>query len=244
MSGAGALARAEILRSRSGSSFPVLLAYAILIPVFALNMPGTTDRLTGLDDAPASRFVFGFAACAALGACFYGSYAYTRETYYHSLDRTLLLGSRDAILSAKALAGAVSGAVFGVVAVVGWWPITAVVLATAGRRLTPDITLLSASVGVVLSCALSGVLGVGIGYAVRNYYACIPIVLVLPAALAAPLLTVARDVGRLIPIGAVAGATGAPVDGMLPAPLALAVLAAWALLAVGGARILEQRRAR
>ncbi|MCJ1682160.1 hypothetical protein [Rathayibacter sp. VKM Ac-2928] len=244
MSGAGALARAEILRSRSGSSFPVLLAYAILIPLFGINLADVTDRLDGLDDAGATRLVLGFAACAALGACFYGSYAYTRETYYHSLDRTLLLGSRDAILVAKALAGAVSGAVFGVVAVVSWWPITAVVLATAGRRLTPDITLLSASVGVVLACALSGVLGVGIGYAVRNYYACIPIVLVLPAALAAPLLTIARDVGRLLPIGAVAGATGAPVEGMLPALLALAVLAVWALLAIGGARILEQRRAR
>jgi ABC-2 type transport system permease protein len=185
MSGAGALARAEILRSRSGSSFPVLLAYAILIPLFALNTPGTTDRLGGLDGAEATRTVFGFAACAALGACFYGSYAYTRETYYHSLDRSLLLGSRDAILAAKALAGAVSGAVFGVVAVAAWWPITAVVLATAGRRITVDASLLTASVGVVLACTLSGVLGVGIGYAVRNYYACIPIVLVLPAALAA-----------------------------------------------------------
>ena len=244
MSGAGALARAEILRSRSGSSFPVLLAYAILIPLFALNTPGTTDRLGGLDGAEATRTVFGFAACAALGACFYGSYAYTRETYYHSLDRSLLLGSRDAILAAKALAGAVSGAVFGVVAVAAWWPITAVVLATAGRRITVDASLLTASVGVVLACTLSGVLGVGIGYAVRNYYACIPIVLVLPAALAAPLLGTARDIGRLLPIGAVAGATGAPVEGMLPAPLALAVLAAWALLALGGARILEQRRAR
>ncbi|NQX04204.1 hypothetical protein HQQ82_05250 [Rathayibacter sp. VKM Ac-2856] len=244
MSRAVALARAEILRSRSGSSFPVLLAYAILIPAFGLNAPGTVDRLSGLDDAQATRFVFGFAACAALGACFYGAYAYTRETYYHSLERTLLLGSRDAILVAKALAGTISGAVFGLVAVAGWWPITAVVLATADRRLTTDASLLSSSVGVVLACALCGALGVGVGYAVRNYYACIPIVLVLPAALAVPLLTVARDVGRLLPIGAVAGATGAPVEGMLPPPLSLAVLAVWAILALLGARILERRRAR
>jgi ABC-2 type transport system permease protein len=213
MSGAGALARAEILRSRSGSSFPVLLAYAILIPVFALNMPGTTDRLGGLDDAPASRFVFGFAACAALGACFYGSYAYTRETYYHSLDRTLLLGSRDAILVAKALAGAVSGAVFGVVAVVGWWPISAVVLATAGRRLTPDITLLSASLGVVLACALSGVLGVGVGYAVRNYYACIPIARSAQTARTAS----ASGAGSIPSTGAPVAPATAPIGSSRPA---------------------------
>ncbi|NQX11063.1 hypothetical protein HQQ80_05445 [Microbacteriaceae bacterium VKM Ac-2855] len=244
MSALRRLAGAEILRACSGSSFPLLLMYAVMAPAFGFGLSGSLDSLGALDDVAATRSVFAFVACAALGACFYGAYAYTRETYYHSLERTLLLGGREDILLAKAVAGAISGAIFGVVGLVCWSGITLVLLATAGRTFAADASLLGTAIGTVLSCALCGMIGVAIGYAVRNYYLGIPLILVLPALAAAPMLTDARPVERFLPIGAVAGATVAPLDGLLPEPLALLVLLGWAVVALALAGLLENRRGR
>ncbi|PWJ63667.1 hypothetical protein B0H03_107136 [Rathayibacter iranicus NCPPB 2253 = VKM Ac-1602] len=244
MSGVMRLVRSEILRARSGSSFPLLLSYAVIVPGFTLGQTGILHSLASLDDGAATRLVFACVACAALGACFYGSYAYTRETYYHSLERTLLLGNRDAILIGKSVAGAASGAIFGVVAILCWTPITIAVLAASGHGLVVDATVAVAAVGTILSCALSGVIGVAVGYVIRNYYLGIPVILILPPLIAVPMLTHLREIERFLPAGALAGSTVAPLDGLLPAPLALLVLLAWSILSVAGARAVERRRRR
>lgn len=244
MSGIMRLVRSEILRARSGSSFPLLLSYALIVPGFCLGQTGILHSLAALDNGAATRLVFACAACAALGACFYGSYAYTRETYYHSLERTLLLGHRDAILIGKSVAGATSGAIFGVVAIACWTPITVAVLAATGHQLVVDATIAVAAGGTILSCALCGVIGVAVGFVIRNYYLGIPVILILPPIIAVPMLTHLREVERFLPAGAIAGSTVAPVDGLLPAPLALLVLLAWSILCVAGARVVDQRRRR
>ncbi|NQX27122.1 hypothetical protein HQQ81_07120 [Microbacteriaceae bacterium VKM Ac-2854] len=242
MNGFGRLTRGELLRARSGSSFPLLLSYAVIVPLMALMMSGTIDGLDALADAAATRSVFAFVASVAIGACFYGAYAYTRETYYHSLDRTLLLGTRAAVFAAKAAAGAYSGAIFGVVGLACWAVVTPIVLAASGRAIALHPVLVATALGALLASVLCGMIGVALGYALRNYYLGIPVILVLPAVLAGPMLTNARPVERYLPIGAVAGATAAPLDGLLPAPLALLVLLGWTAAAVGAARWIDGRR--
>jgi hypothetical protein len=146
------------------------------------------------------------------------------------------------VFASRVLVAAAVGAALALVGMLAWGVIATVVLAQRGVPPTPGVDSVLIVAGTVVAGTLAAVIGCGAGWEIRNYYASVVVLLVLPSIVATPLLSRVREVERFLPIGAAAGLGGVQLDGLLPPPLAGLVLAGWAALAVVAGWVALQRR--
>lgn len=234
--------KSEFLRSISGFAMLGVASFVILIPGLALSVGPPLDGLRALDDGMATRMVFGLIASVGIVAMYLGSYAVSREFYYHSMPRTVVISSLRKVFAAKLISSAVTSAGLCLVGVVIWAGVTAVVLATNGRQALIDGAWWTIVGGSLLAAVCGGVIGAAAGWIVRNYYAVSGLVLMVPLMIELPLLFSAPEVERFLPVGAFAGVTGAPIDGLLPWWGSAIVLFAWTVGSAALAAVVVRRR--
>ncbi len=166
------------------------------------------------------------------------------EFRFGMADQTFLsTPRRGRVVAAKAVVYGLLGAVFGVVNAV-------VSLATAWIWLTAkgiglpfgESLLWEIIAGGIGSATLFALLGVGLGALLRNQVVTIVAVLVVQTAIEPAILGASTNVGRLMPSIAAEGLRRFPLDDLLSAGPAAAVLAGWCVLAIA-AGLLRLRRA-
>ncbi|QHC59529.1 hypothetical protein [Rathayibacter sp. VKM Ac-2760] len=229
--------RAELLRSVTGSAGAAVLAFALLVPLAVLAIaPQPT--------APVDPTTAVYSACGTsfITAMFWGSYGVTREFYYGSLGRSLVVTRLVDLFRAKAVAAATTSLILGAVTAVAWIAVTAIVVGSAGESFTPSFDMLPVALGSTVSSALGGVLGSAAGWITRNYYGACGLVLAVPFAVELPLLSVAPEIERLLPAGALAGITPSETLPLLTPAAALGVAVGWCAIATVAAWFVTVRR--
>jgi ABC-2 type transport system permease protein len=243
------LLRAELLKVRTTRLVVGLLAAVVGlagIGVVGSILTAGDGGTPPLETAAGVRNVFGNAGVASILALIMGILVVTGELRHGTITQTFLLTPRrPLVVVAKLAAMVVVGLVFGAVAV-------AVTLAVALPWLAAkdvSVDVLSGDVATVLlaavlSCALYGVIGVGVGAVIRNQVAAVVIALVWEFVLQGIVVALLPAVGKWLPQGA-ARALGQETlaDGsLLPAWAGGLVLVAYAaLFAAVGARLLVRR---
>ncbi|MEW1660657.1 hypothetical protein [Streptomyces sp. NPDC093707] len=234
--------RAELLKTRSGSAMIIMFGYAITLPGLLLYGGSSIGELRPLDDHTATHAVFALAASCTIAAMFLGSYIVTREYYYKSILRSMLMHGRSRVFLSKATAAATGGALAGALGTAVWLAGSWAVLRSQGRTFTPDPHIWQSATGILLGSALAGLWGAAIGWILRGYYVTTVVVMILPLTVELPLLLNATAVEKWLPGGALAGLAQVPVDGLLPVPASALVLAAWTSAAtIVAGRLLRRR---
>jgi ABC-type transport system involved in multi-copper enzyme maturation permease subunit len=228
--------RAELLRAVSGSAGAAVLAFALLVPLMVVVIAPDAAAEAGLTPAV-------YSACGAsfVTAMFLGSYGVTREYYYSSLERSLVVVRRADLLRAKAVAAGAVALGLGAVTSVAWLGVTAIIVGSSGERFAPSWDLLVVALCSTVSSGLGGVLGSAVGWITRNYYAACALVLGVPFAVELPLVSAAPELERFLPSGALAGIAVPETLGLLPPPAALGVSILWCALALTAAWIVTVR---
>lgn len=220
--------RAELSKSFVGLWMIPAYAVAALIPwVIATNLASAVAP----DDVP--RAVLDIATAAAIGSAFVGTWVVTRDYYYHSLSRGVVVSGRAAIFVGKTVTAFVVGAIATAVAVAFWIPFGAAVL--GGAALAIDDQTITRLVGILVAGSMAGAFGSAIGWLVPNYFGASILAIALPlVAEIVPAVGTGRALPGL-PTSAAARVAGVPLDGGLPLFTEAAVLVAWtaAFIAVG-----------
>jgi hypothetical protein len=244
-----ALLRGELLKVRTTRLVLGLLAATVAVVVLGVVASILTAGEGGtppLDTGEGVRNVFGNAGAASVLALVMGILVVTGELRHGTITQTFLLTPRrPLVVAAKLAAMVVVGLVFGTVA-------SAVSLAVAVPWLAAKDVSLGAMGGDVatvllaalLSCALYGLIGVGVGALVRNQVAAVVFALVWEFVLAGIVVALLPAVGRWLPQGAARALSQETLtDGsLLPAWAGGVVLVAYAVVfSALGARLLVRR---
>ncbi|WP_394621499.1 hypothetical protein JNUCC0626_21075 [Lentzea sp. JNUCC 0626] len=223
--------RAELLKARSGFWLLAVLAYAVLLPLGVWRFSGI--------DLPDTQLMLACLAACPVAATFLGGYLVTRDYYYRSIERGVLLHRKAHLYLAKIIAGAVSGLVTGLVGALGWLLVTWLVLRSG---LDTGWSTWQKLLGCLLACTLAGVFGVAIGWILRDYYFAAGISFLLPFAIELPLLFLQPSVARFLPNDVFAGLVQAPLPALFPVWLSLVIAVGWvALTACAGLRLFLRR---
>ena len=236
------LLRSEVLRSVSGLAMLGIASFVILIPALMVNVGPPLEGLRAIDDALATRTVFGLIASSAIVAMYLGSYSVSREYYYGSMARSLVMASTRRVFISKTLASVIASLALCVVGIAIWSIVTVVLLRSFGREPLFDGPFWRIVWGSLFASACGGAIGVAVGWLVRNYYAASGIVLLLPLMIEAPLLFNLPEVERYLPVGAIAGLAALPLDGLLPWWASGLVLLGWSVAATAAAALVVRRR--
>lgn len=234
--------KSELLRSFSGFAMLGVASFVILIPSLMLTVGPPVDGLRQLDDGPATRIVFGLIASIGVVAMYLGSYAVSREHYYRSMSRSLVITSLRRVFLSKLVASAITSVLLCLLGAAIWAVVTGVVLAFHGRQLQVDGAFWAILLGSLFAATSGAAIGVSLGWVVRNYYAVSGVVLLIPLMIELPLLFTVPQLERFLPVGAFAGVTGAPIDGLLPWWGSALVLAGWAVATAVLAVVTVRRR--
>jgi hypothetical protein len=239
--------RAELLKARSGFWMLAVLAYALLLPLGAWNYGGKGFIVTGTDPAAATRAMLVFLVACPIAATFLGCFLVTRDYYYKSIERAVLINRKRHVFSAKLIAGVVGGLVVGVVGSAGWSVVTVFVLRDRGQGFSFGTGVWQSLLGCVVASMLAGAIGVAIGWILPNYYAATAVSLLLPFSVELPLAMTAPQVARFLPDNALAGV--AQAQSQFPAlfeawPSALIVVLWLVAAAFGGWWLFERREIR
>ncbi|WP_442003240.1 hypothetical protein [Paenarthrobacter sp. RAF54_2] len=234
--------RAELLRYFSGYSILGIVAFSALVPWFVANFlawPDNADQLSATENVEA---FWALTATIAIVATFAGSYLVTRESYYGTLRRSVVMSGLIHLVAAKYVAALVVGLITLATGIVAWG-------ASAAFSLTPEVRgeLLSpeswrALPGVVVASAVGSLWGCSLGWIIQHYYATTIATMLIPLAVELPILANDPDIGRWLPSGALAGIASLPFEGLLPPGPALLVSLAWLLAASAGAVAVLKRK--
>jgi hypothetical protein len=236
--------RAELLRSLSGRTVLGAIALTVLVPNMVLTSSGDPAALArDLAPGAATPLLVAPLAWSFVAAGFVGAYTVTREDYYHSLDRTLLIVGRTRAQIAKTVGGCVTAVLFAVGMGLAWCAVVAVILAVNGSSFEVSPAVVQTIAGSLLGAALGAAGGCAIGWVVRNYYAAAGVVLVVPLAFELMLLGQHPELARFMP-GLTIAAISAPGyrDALLDRPLAILLSLAW-VGAAGAVAFVWRRRA-
>ena len=236
--------RSELVRSISGLAMLGVASFVILIPALMLTMGPPLDGVRALDDGMATRMVFGLIASIGITAMYLGSYSVSREFYYRSMSRTIVIGSLRRVFLAKLLSSVATSIVLCMGGAVIWAGVTSLALAAYGRHLQVDGGFWGIVWGSIFASVTGAVIGSSLGWIFRNYYVVSAVVLLLPTMIEMPLLFTVPDVERFLPVGAFAGVTGAPIEGLLSVGASSVVLLGWAAAVTALAVAVVRRRER
>lgn len=236
------MVRAEVLRAVSALTFIGHVVLMVFIPFIVMTSSEEID-LREAGAAQATDRVLEPVAWAFVMAAFAGAYIVTREHYYHSLERTVVAGSFRRVFWGKTIAGLLVGVGFGFAISGIWLAVGTVQLAEAGHALTLGGSGWMLLAGALLGSALGGVLGVSIGWLVRNYYVGAALVLLIPLSVEYVMAQSSPEIAKFMPgmtLAALAGPVGR--GEMLPFWAALGVALLWVGGAFVAARLLARRR--
>lgn len=234
--------RAELLRYFSGYSVLGIVAFSALVPWFVANFLGWPDNADQLSAAGNIQAFWALTATIAIVATFAGSYLVTRESYYGTLRRSLVMSGLIHLVAAKYAAALVVGLITLAAGIVAWG-------ASAAFSLTPEVRgeLLSpeswrALPGVVVASAVGSLWGCSLGWIIQHYYATTIVTMLIPLAVELPILANDPEIGRWLPSGALAGIASLPFEGLLEPCPAFLVSLAWLLAASAGAVAVLKRK--
>jgi ABC-2 type transport system permease protein len=236
-----ALVRTELLRLRTTRSTWVLVATGLILTlawaaVVLGNVGGIGASAAGSDQMRAD--LLGATGIGLYPVLLLGVVSVTGEFHHRTVTPTFLVTpQRWRVLTAKAAAGALAGALVVVALLAGVW--TLGVLANAIDP-AADAGLFALTGRSMLVAACWALLGVGVGTVVRNQ----TVAVLVPLAWFLLVETMMRAYGLdalmpWLPGGATTALAGGRLAGALPAWAALVVLLAYALtlLVVGGRAI-------
>ncbi|GAA2226881.1 hypothetical protein GCM10010430_02630 [Kitasatospora cystarginea] len=211
-----------------GSLFSVLGAYGFATAGDkALAEGRTTEAAVSHDllQAPLSMLVF----TAALGAALV-----TREFSAGSITRSVLLaGGRDRLFTAKTLAVAALGALFGTATVVLSAVCAVVFMSSKGHTLVWDQQSVLTLIGLFVCSIAASLWGAAMGWVIRHQVGAMILVLLLGTTLEHLVITMVPGVGRFLFFEAMSGLShDTTVHGLLPAPAAGGVILAWIVVTV------------
>lgn len=222
----------ELLRYFSGYSVLGILAFTALVPWFVANFLGWPANAGELSVADNVQAFWALAASIAPVATFAGSYLVTRESYYGTLRRSVVMSGLLQVVMAKYVTALVVGLATAVTGI-------AILSVSMAFSLTPDVLteLLTAESwiqlpGVVLASAMGSLWGCSLGWIIRHYYATTILTMLIPLAIELPLLASAPEIARWLPSGALAGVVSLPFEGLLDPLPAFLVALGW-LVAAG-----------
>ncbi|AJM77034.1 ABC transporter permease [Rathayibacter toxicus] len=233
--------KSEIVRSMSGLAMLGIASFVILIPLTMINVGPSLDGLREIDDVLATRILFGLIASSAIAAMYLGSYAFSREYYYRSISRSLVMASPGRVFAAKIIASALANVGICLIGMVVWTGVTITVLHSYGKELQVNGAFWAIVAGSLFAVVCCGTIGVALGRIVKNYYAVTGVVILVPLMIELPLLLDAPAFERFLPMGAVAGLAQLPVTGLLPWWGSALVLVGWSLVATGAAVVVLRR---
>ncbi|MFF1945961.1 hypothetical protein ACFVWF_27875 [Rhodococcus qingshengii] len=236
------LFKSEALRSVSGWATLGTASFVLVIPVFLAGFGTQMEGFDRLDDEAMTRVLFGVCASAAVVALFHGGYAVSRENYYCSTDRSLVIAGFRNLFVAKAVASAFSAVLLGVGALVVSAVVTAIIVLLNGGAVAVTSALAMTAAGALVACAVCAVIGVATGWIFGDYYTTMTVTFLLPLVVELPLLMIVPSVERFLPIGAVAGLANIPVAELFPWWVSGLILVGWMLAAVGTAVAIQRRR--
>jgi ABC-2 type transport system permease protein len=235
--------RAELIKARSGPTLLSMFSFVIVTPLLVVYVAGVLDEIDFTQSAAATRTLLAVGVSGALGCAFFGSYLVTRDYYYRAMDRSFVTAPTGVVFAARMTAAAISGLLFAVGGLIVWTSITVYLVADHGGEFALQSDSVPVLGGYLLAGTLAGVIGCGVGWLVRDYYAAVLVLLVAPAVVGVPMLSRVREVERFLPVGASAGLGDVSLDGLLSQGLAGLVMFGWAMLAgVGGWLMLRSRR--
>lgn len=229
--------RAELSKSFVGLWMIPAYAVAALIPwVIATNLASAVAP----GDIPGA--VLDIAATASIGSAFVGTWVVTRDYYYHSLSRSVVVSGRAAVFIGKTVTAFVVGAIAAAAAILAWVPFGAAVLGGDGAELTADGQMIARVAGILVTGSIAGAFGGAIAWLVPNYFGASILAIALPLVVE---IVPAIGSGRALPglpTSAAAGISGVQLDGGLPLLVNAAVLVAWTTAFIAAGWLAFRRR--
>jgi ABC-type transport system involved in multi-copper enzyme maturation permease subunit len=235
----------ELLKIRSTRTVLWFLLVGVALALFGSVAQGLSPTLAKLATEDAQRSMFaGGASTGVLLATFVGLLLVTGEFRYGTIRPTLLFEPRRrVVLAAKLAASALVGVVFGAVCLVLAFAASLTVLSVRDVDLALSGGQLSAiAVGVVVTTALSAMLGVTTGALIRNQVGAIVAMAVYSLAIDALLFATAPSVGRFLPGQAGNALSGMPGEDLLTPGAGALALVAWAVAFIAAATARSDRR--
>lgn len=223
--------RSELLRYVSGYSVLGILVFAVLVPWFVANFLGWPSNSEGLSAEDNVRNFWAVSASIAPVATFAGSYLVTRESFYGTVRRSVVMSGLNQVLIAKYVAAAILGVATAITGIVLWGVSIAFSLPSDVLDELFAAESWNQMPGVVLASIMGSLWGCSLGWIIRHYYATTILTLVIPLALEVPLLTSAPEIARWLPSGALAGIMSLPFEGLLDPLPAFLVSLGWVLAA-------------
>ncbi|ABM08213.1 putative membrane protein [Paenarthrobacter aurescens TC1] len=223
--------RSQLLRYFSGYSVLGVLAFTALIPWFVANFlgwPGNSGAVSAADNV---QVFWALAASIAPVATFAGSYLVTRESYYGTLRRSVMMSGLKQVLISKYLAAVIVGLATVISGIAIWGVSIAFSLPSDVRAELLTAESWKALPGVVLASVMGSLWGCSLGWIIRHYYATTILTLLVPLALELPLLASAAEIARWLPSSALAGIASLPFEGLMDPLPAFLVSLGWILAA-------------
>ncbi|MEV7606782.1 hypothetical protein AB0N65_15230 [Paenarthrobacter sp. NPDC089322] len=228
--------RSELLRYFSGYSMLGVLAFGALVPWFVANFLGWPDNSGALSAEYNIQAFWALATTIAVVSNFAGSYVVSRESYYGTLRRTVVMSGLKQVVLHKYMAAFIVGLVTFGAGIALWGGTVAFVVSPEVRTelLSPESW--QALPGVLLASAVGALWGCSLGWMIQHYYATTILTMLIPLAVELPLLANAPDLGRWLPSGAFAGIASLPMEGLLDPLPAFLMSLGWLAVAGAGAR--------
>lgn len=244
------LVAAELLKLRTTRLVYGLLAATVVLALIgvaaSVATAGDFDQSFALDTDEGVRNVFSSAGAGSIFVLVLGILGMTSEFRHGTMTETFLVTpERGRVVLAKMVVYAGVGLVFAVVASVATVALALPRLAAEGVDVSlTDPDLARVLIGVVISTAIYGLLGVAVGALIRNSIAAVIVALAWTFVVEGLLIAVLPEVGKWLPGGAVSAVVGQSVpDGELLGPVVggLVLVAYGIAFAVIGTRFVVRR---
>lgn len=224
--------RAELLKVRSTrTTLGLMLGMVALILLFSL-LTGLLASAINLSTREEQRTFLSLGDLAGVFSALAGAMLVTSEYRHGTMRPTILFTPhRSRVLGAKLIAGMLAGLVFGVVGHVLGWALSYVILSGRGISIVltaKDIELLV--FGGLVSVALWGAIGAGLGAIVRNQVGTLLTLLAWGFVVSPLLFGLLPSVGRFMPSYAGDALIGLTVQHLLSEAAGGAVLVGWTVL--------------
>lgn len=233
------LVAAEWLKLRTTRLLYGTIPAAVALSLAAVAGMVVSSHESALETAEGTRRVFSVAGAGAIVLLVVGILISAGE-YRHGTagDTFLTTPQRGRVVTAKLIVAGALGCIVGVVTATVCIAAAAVIYRSESATLSvadADVWLTAPATAVYT--ALFAVLGVALGALVRNQVAAVAGALAWLALVEHTLVNLVPSFGRWLPIGAGQAIVRTPLDGLLPPPAGIAVLAAYAVVVgCGGIR--------
>jgi ABC-2 type transport system permease protein len=236
--------KAELLKVRSTRTTLGLVVGMIVLTLLIVVLTGLLTHADGLRSKEDQRSLLGNGGIALIFSSLAGVLLITSEYRYGTIRPTFLFTPRrSTVLSAKLIAGLLTGLVFGAAGVGLALGIGSLILSARGIPSALDggeIALLAG--GGLAGIALRGAFGVGLGAIVRNQVAAVIGLLAWDFVVTGLLFGLVPSVGRFMPTEAASALMGLKTSGLLPPAVGGAVLLGWTVVLGLAGLALTRRR--